>query len=203
MALQVLSVASEVYPLIKTGGLADVVGALPSALAHEAVGVRTLVPGYPKVMAALAAHAEIVYVWPDLFGGEARLLLGQAAGLDVLAIDAPHLFARDGNPYLASNGTDWPDNGLRFAALGRVAADIAKSLVPSLVPDIVHAHDWQAGLTLAYLHYAEGRRPGTMFTIHNMAFSGSVPGVASGHPWTAARSLDGRGHRNTSTRSRF
>ncbi|MCW6507682.1 glycogen synthase GlgA [Lichenifustis flavocetrariae] len=175
MSLQVLSVASEVYPLIKTGGLADVAGALPGALAAEQVHVRTLLPGYPAVMTALGPHVEALHRWDNLFGGEARLIAGQAAGLDLLAIDAPHLFAREGNPYLASNGTDWPDNAFRFAALGRAAAEIGRGLVPGVTVQVVHAHDWQAGLTLAYLHYGDAPRPGSVFTIHNMAFPGQFP----------------------------
>ena len=172
--VQVLSVASEVFPLIKTGGLADVAGALPGALAGEGVTVRTLVPAYPKVLSALA-EAEAVHTWPELMGGGARLLAGRAGDLDILALDAPHLFGREGNPYLASNGTDWPDNGLRFAALGRAAADIGLGLIPAVTADVIHAHDWQAGLALAYMHYAEGRRAATVFTIHNMAFPGQFP----------------------------
>ena len=179
MSLQVLSVASEVYPLVKTGGLADVTGALPAAIAPHDIRMQTLVPAYPKVLSALG-EAETVYRWPDLFGGEARLLGGKAAGLDVLAIDAPHLFGREGNPYLASNGTDWPDNAFRFAALGRVAADLGHGLVPAIAPDVLHGHDWQAGLAFAYLHYEAGRRPGTIFTIHNMAFPGQFPAALLG-----------------------
>lgn len=175
MSLQVLSVASEAYPLIKTGGLADVVGALPGALAVHDVSVQTLLPAYPKVLAALGSETEAIHVWPSLFGGEARLLQGRTAGLDVLALEAPHLFGREGNPYLASNGTDWPDNAFRFAALGRAAADLGTGILPSLTPDIIHAHDWQAGLTLAYLRYRVGRTPGTVFTVHNMAFPGQFP----------------------------
>ncbi len=95
---RVLSVASEVFPLVKTGGLADVVGALPPALAREGIEVRTLVPGYPAVMAAIA-DAETVHVFPDLHGGPARLVAGRAADLDLFAVDAPHLYARPGNPY--------------------------------------------------------------------------------------------------------
>ena len=175
MSLQVLSVASEVYPLIKTGGLADVVGALPGALSAHGVAFQTLLPAYPKVLSALGSDMEALHVWPNLFGGEARLLRGRTAGLDILALDAPHLYGREGNPYLASNGTDWPDNAFRFAALGRAAADIGTGVVAPLAPDVVHAHDWQAGLTLAYLRYREGRKPGTIFTVHNMAFPGQFP----------------------------
>ena len=175
MSLQVLSVASEVYPLIKTGGLADVAGALPGAVAPHGVKVRTLLPAYPKVLAALGSNAEAVHTWPSLFGGEARLLAGQAGTLDILAIDAPHLFGREGNPYLASDGSDWSDNAFRFAALGRVAAEIGQGLVPALRPDVIHGHDWQAGLAFAYMHYDTARRPGTVFTIHNMAFPGQFP----------------------------
>jgi starch synthase len=172
--LNVLSVASEIFPLVKTGGLADVAGALPGALAVEGVTLRSLVPGYPAVLAAFAA-ADVVAQLPDLFGGDARLLAGTAGGLDLFAIDAPHLFARGGNPYLASNGLDWPDNAVRFAALAQVAARLGTGLVPAYRPDVLHCHDWQAGLAPAYLHYAEGPRPASVITIHNLAFPGLFP----------------------------
>lgn len=169
----VLSVASEAYPLIKTGGLADVAGALPAALAREGFAVRTLLPGYPAVLRRLEG-GEVVAELPDLFGGPARLLSGRAGALDVLAIEAPHLYGREGNPYAGPEG-DWPDNAQRFAALGRVAERLARGLLPAFVPDVVHAHDWQAGLAPAYLHYGEGRRPGTVMTVHNLAFQGQFP----------------------------
>jgi starch synthase len=110
--------------------------------------------------------------WPDYFGGPARLLAGPRDGLDLFVLDAPHLYARPGNPYVTPDGVDWPDNGVRFAALCRVAADIGLGLVPSFAPDIVHAHDWQAGLAPAFLHYDNRPRPGTVMTIHNMAYQG-------------------------------
>lgn len=169
--LHALSVASEIYPLIKTGGLADVAGALPAALAAEGIAMRTLVPGYPAVMQTLQ-RAQHINDITDLFGDAARLFAGNAAGLDLFVIDAPHLFARPGNPYVGQDGRDWPDNGLRFAALGRIAAQIGRGLVPGFVPDVVHAHDWQAGLAPAYLHYGGGKRPGTVMTVHNLAFQG-------------------------------
>ena len=90
-------------------------------------------------------------------------------------IDAPHLFERPGSPYLAPNGRDWPDNARRFAALSRAAADIGQGLVPAFMPDIIHAHDWQAGLVPAYLRLTTGPRPATIITIHNIAFQGIFP----------------------------
>ena len=169
--LQLLAVASEIFPLIKTGGLADVVGALPGALAREDVKVRTVVPGYPSVMAALKG-GKALRTFAEFFGGPARLVAGKAAGLDLLALDAPHLFDRPGNPYSGPDGRDWLDNWRRFAALSRITADIAMGALPGYQPDVVHAHDWQTGLTFAYMHFAGGRRPGTVMTIHNLAFQG-------------------------------
>jgi starch synthase len=171
--LSVLSVAAEAYPLIKTGGLADVVGALPGALAAEGIGMRTLLPGYPAVMDALR-HAAAVHSFVSLHGGSARVLSGQAGGLDVLVIDAPHLYSRPGSPYGGPAG-EWPDNGLRFAALAQVAAAIGGGAISGYQPDVIQAHDWHAGLLPAYLHYAGGPRPATVLTIHNLAFQGQFP----------------------------
>ena len=190
--MKVLSVAAEVFPLIKTGGLADVAGALPGALVAQGVAVQTLLPGYPAVTRAMGQAATVLQI-DDLFGGPAALLAGRAAGLDLLVIDAPHLFARDGNPYSGPDGQDWPDNAFRFAALGRLAAEIGRGLVAGFVPDIVHAHDWQAGLAPAYLKFGEGRRPATVMTVHNLAFQGQFPAGllgALGFP-AAAYDIDG------------
>jgi starch synthase len=172
--LRVLSVASEVYPLIKTGGLADVVAALPMALAREGIATRTLVPGYPGVIDGLR-EPETVYAFARLQGGPARLLASHTAGLDLLALDAPHLYARPGNPYLGPDGREWPDNALRFAALAECAAAVARGAVPGLAPDVVQAHDWQAGLVPALLHYGGAPRPGTVMTVHNLSFQGQFP----------------------------
>ncbi|HET9148561.1 MAG TPA: glycogen synthase GlgA [Acetobacteraceae bacterium] len=177
--MKVLSVGSEIYPLVKTGGLADVLGALPAALAAEGIETRTLVPGYPAVMAALD-RAETVVELPDLFGGEAKILAAASAGLPLFVLDAPHLYARPGNPYADASGYDWADNGLRFAALARAAAEIGNGALEGFRPDIVHAHDWQAGLAPAYLHYAGGQRPRTVMTIHNLAYQGQFPAYLMG-----------------------
>lgn len=167
--MRVLAVASEAVPLVKTGGLADVAGALPGALAAHGIAVTTLLPGYPAVRAALAGGEEVAR-WPALPGGPARLLRGRAGGLDLAVLDAPALFDRPGNPYLGPDGADWPDNGLRFAALGAAAAAFAREGGF----DAVHAHDWQAGLAGAYLRAAGARLP-VLFTVHNLAFQGRFP----------------------------
>ncbi len=170
-AVRVLSVASEIYPLIKTGGLADVTGALPKALKVEGIEARTVVPGFPDVLNELEGADEVLR-FPNFYGGPARVLSGSAAGLDLFILDAPHLFARPGNPYVAPDGADWPDNAIRFAALGRTAAEIGQGAIPAFVPHVVHAHDWQAGLTHVFLHYSERPRPGTIMTVHNLAYQG-------------------------------
>lgn len=173
--MKVLSVASEFFPLIKTGGLADVAGALPAALAAEQVETRTLLPGYPAVMARVEAGAPALAEFPDLFGGPATLRpadLGEAGQL--LVLDAPHLYGRPGNPYLGKDGRDWPDNHFRFAALAFAAARVGMGAIEGWRPDVVHAHDWQAGLTPVYLNAAP-QRPATVLTVHNLAFQGIFP----------------------------
>ena len=226
MAIRVLSVASEAVPFVKTGGLADVVGALPAAVAPHGVAVTTLLPGFPAVMARLApaaaaappAPAEApprkrgrkptggrtvsdkgaaaLHTWPALLGERASLLAGTIDGLPLLVIDCPALFARPGGPYADASGRDWADNWRRFAAFGRAAADIAAGVVPGLAFDVLHAHDWQAAMALAYLRFAPPDAgtviPGVM-TIHNMAFQGHFGAHvfgALGLP-QAAWSLDG------------
>jgi starch synthase len=174
MPLPVLAVASEAYPLIKTGGLADVVGALPGALRPHGVEVTTLLPGYPAVLGALGA-GETVARFDDLFGGPAALIAAEIEGADFLVIDAPHLYARVGGPYTGPDGGDWPDNAFRFAALGRVAAEVARGAAGLPLPQIVHLHDWQAGLAAAYLAYGPPPRPKIVATIHNIAFQGWFP----------------------------
>jgi starch synthase len=173
-SLRVLSIASEIYPLIKIGELADVTGALPIALKSEGVEVRTVVPGYPSVMNSLGVVEGVVHL-PNFFGAEARLIRATSCELGLFVLDAPHLFSRAGSPYLRADGADWPDNALRFAALARIAADIGLGFVSSFVPDIVHAHDWHGALALAYMHYSNRRRPATVMTVHNLAYQGVFP----------------------------
>jgi starch synthase len=169
--IEVLSVASEAYPLIKTGGLADVTGALPGALAAHGVRMRTLLPGYPAVMGALE-DAQVIREFGDHFGGPATLVEGIAGGLDVIALNAPHLYARAGNPYLGPDGKDWPDNWRRFAALSFAAYEIGGGAAGAFQPQILHCHDWPAALAPAYVRFNAPTPVKTVLTIHNIAFQG-------------------------------
>lgn len=166
MSIAALSVTSEVFPLVKTGGLADVAGALPSALKPYGVAMTTMVPGYPAVMREMS-DAEVVRVYPDLFGAEARLLRGHVRGLDLVALDCPTLYTRDGGLYVDAAGKDWPDNWRRFIALACAGADYARGRFA-----ILHAHDWQAAMAAAYVRFTFGHSSKTVVTIHNMAFPG-------------------------------
>ncbi len=172
--INVLSVASECVPLIKTGGLADVVGALPPALAAEGVEMRVMLPGYPAVLDALQG-ASPVWEDADLFGGPAQVLAGSAAGLSLYVLDAAHLYRRGGNPYLGPDGRDWPDNPLRYGALSFAAAQAATAGLAGWHPSVVHAHDWQAGLTPYYLRRRTAGGVASVLTIHNIVFHGLAP----------------------------
>ncbi len=169
-----LSVASECAPFVKTGGLADVAGALPGALAGQGWDLRTLLPAYPKVSDALGKGRKVLNE-DDLFGGPASLRQVKADGITLYLLDAPHLFDRAGGPYLDAAGKDWPDNPRRFAALSWMAARIGMEGAGKWRPEVIHAHDWQAGFTPVYLSGMGEGRPGTILTIHNMAFHGLAP----------------------------
>ncbi|WP_086470883.1 glycogen synthase GlgA [Devosia lucknowensis] len=170
--MEVLSVASELYPLIKTGGLADVAGALPGALSESGVSMRTLVPGYPAVTSKMTGGREVA-TFSDLFGVTGRLVAGRVEGLDLIVLDAPALYDRPGNPYMGPEGWDWPDNWKRYAALSWVASELGLGLVEGYRPQVIHAHDWQAGLVPAYVKYGPSATLKTVMTVHNMAFQGT------------------------------
>jgi starch synthase len=169
--MQVLAVASEIFPLVKTGGLADVTGALPLALVDKGIIVRTLIPGYPGVTSRFRKKKALLQ-YEALHGGPAAVYAAEISGLELYVLDAPHLFDRVGGPYANATGVDWADNWRRFAALSRVGADIAGGGIAGYRPDIVHAHDWQAALTLAYIHYDLAANVPTVMTVHNLAFQG-------------------------------
>lgn len=174
MSLRLLSVTSELHPLIKTGGLADVAGALPLALAGHGIEVRSLLPAYPQVLRAVtAAKPKAVHSYKSLFGGPAKLLAVKMGGHDLLLLDSPSLFGlREGGPYSELSGHDWPDNWRRFAALSAVAADVAAGAIKGWQADVVHAHDWQAAMTAAYVRHGRAPETPVVLTVHNLAFQG-------------------------------
>lgn len=169
-----LSVTSECAPLVKTGGLADVAGALPAALSLQGWDLRTLLPGYPGVFAKVG-RGKPVMKEEDLFGGPAQVRSARLGVRRYYVLDAPHLYDRAGGPYTDPDGEDWPDNPRRFAALSWMAARIGREGLGRWKPRVIHAHDWQAGLVPVYLSEAGGDGPGTILTIHNMAFHGLAP----------------------------
>jgi starch synthase len=178
MTLRQLSVASECAPFVKTGGLADVVGALGPVLAKHDVECRVLLPLYRSI-AHLATGAQEVLNAGSLFGGPVRVLAKSANGIDLLLIDAPHLYDRPGQIYLNESGLDWVDNHLRFGLLSWLGAEIGRSGIAGWKPDVIHAHDWQAGLTPVYARQIGSTAP-CVLTIHNIAFQGNFPATTMG-----------------------
>jgi len=180
--MKVLFTVSEIYPVIKTGGLGDVAGALPVALAEQGVDTRVMLPAYPAVLDAVEGLGEPVSLGDPLGAGETRLLQGRLpGGVDVWLVHCPALYDRPAGPYLDATGRDWSDNHLRFAILARAAATVAEfGSMLGWCPDVLHAHDWHTGLAPAYLHLRAGRRPATVMTIHNLAFQGNFPAAVLG-----------------------
>ena len=173
----ILFATSEARPLIKTGGLADVSGALPTALKHIGIDCRILLPGYRQVMAALPDLRQAAYFHELPNFGNVTLREGILPGSEVpvYVIDSPWHYQRDGGPYQDATGHDFPDNAWRFGLLSRIAALLAGPDSPlDWRPDLLHGNDWQTGLAPAYLHYAGHRTP-TVMTIHNLAHQGIFP----------------------------
>jgi starch synthase len=175
--LRILFAAAEAVPFIKTGGLADVAGALPAALHRAGCDVRLVLPAYRSVL----RNTDAVAATPDT-GGPFRILRTQLpdSGVPVYLVDAPPLFDRPGTPYQDEDGRDWQDNALRFACLcDAVEALGSDAAGMSWQPDIVHCHDWHTGLAPARLAARAGR-PATVFTVHSLAHQGNFPGNVFG-----------------------
>ncbi len=172
--MNILSVTAEIFPLVKTGGLADVAGSLPKALKAHGIHTRSLVPGYPGVLRGLDEASQITD-YDCLFGERATLLAGRADGLELFVLDAPAFFDRPGAPYADKYGHEYADNWKRFAALSCVASQIARGLLPNWQPDVIHAHDWHSALSLVYLKYSGDNGVPRVLTVHNLAFQGQFP----------------------------
>ncbi len=176
--MRVLQVAAEVFPLVKTGGLADVMGALPQALAAAGHEVRLVLPGLPAIAEAVLHQKQVIGLGALFGAGRVDVRLGRmpCSHVPVYVIDAPYLYRRDGSPYQDSNGAEWPDNAQRFGLLGWVAAHLAAGdLDPAWVPEVLHAHDWHAAMACAYLQANPAISARSVFTVHNLAFQGLFP----------------------------
>ena len=173
--MRVLHAAAEVFPLVKTGGLADVLGALPQALNDAGADARLLLPGLPAIVEGLEQLRPVCELGVLFGAARITLRLGRLAhsGVPAYVVDAPYLYRRPGNPYLAADGSEWPDNAQRFALLGWVGAHLASGeLDQAWKPDILQAHDWHAAMACAYVAAHPDAGVGTMFTVHNLAYQG-------------------------------
>ena len=173
---RILMIASEASPFAKTGGLADVLGSLPAALARLGDEVAVVLPKYRGIEVPPDAR-----VWENLrvrvgprtyFAGVDQVI---RHGVRYLFVDIPALYDRPG--IYNEAGVDYPDNHLRFAALSQAAIGVARNIFR---PDVFHAHDWQAGLLPMYLReYLTGDPTflGTrcVLTIHNLGYQGNFP----------------------------
>ncbi|MDN3576519.1 glycogen synthase GlgA [Chitinimonas viridis] len=178
--MKVLHVAAECYPLLKTGGLADVVGALPAAQRQLGLDARIVLPGFPAIRAGLQDAKVQASMPPRLGSGPLTLWQGYLPdGVPAFVIDAPGLYDRVGNPYADAEHHPYTDNHRRFALLGWVAARMAQGLLPDWRPDVLHGHDWHAGLAAAYLKQTtpapDMADAACVFTIHNLAYQGLFP----------------------------
>jgi starch synthase len=173
--MRVLHVAAEIFPLVKTGGLADVVGALPPALAALGADVRLLLPGLPAITESVL-HPRLVWQGGPLFGAaRVAIRLGRMpySKLPVYIVDAPWFYRRPGSPYQSPQGVEWADNLQRFALLGWAGAHLAGGeLDPAWMPMVVHTHDWHAAMTCAYLAANPAATARSVFTVHNLAYQG-------------------------------
>ena len=177
--MRILQVSAELFPLLKTGGLADVAGALPAALGAQGCVVRALLPGFPAVVAGLRAP-EKVGSFTTPWGEGVDIVLGELPGLgtaggalQAYVLVAPGLYDRPGNPYHDTQHNPYADNHRRFAALAWGAAHLAYGLDAGWSPQLVHCHDWHAGLAPACMAYWDSpQRVPTLFTIHNLAYQG-------------------------------
>lgn len=173
--MRVLFASSEISPMAKTGGLADVSAALPVALADLGVDIRLVMPAYDNALELARNKGTSIRLGNILGLGEAAAIPARTPdhGLPIWLIDCPALFRRLGGLYLDSEGRDWPDNAIRFALLSHVVARLAVGDASiGWRPDAVHVNDWHLGLVPALLARQLGRRTPSLLTIHNLAFQG-------------------------------
>ena len=174
---KILFVASEAYPLVKTGGLGDVAGSLPVALQSLGADVRLLLPAYRDAVACAGQLKIVATLTVPGLDSPVKVLEGLLPGTSLIVwlVDFAPAYNRPGNPYLNPHGQPWPDNAMRFALLAQAAAMLACGRAElKWRADVVHCHDWQTGLVPVLLA-REKSRPATLFTIHNLSYQGLFP----------------------------
>ncbi len=172
-------VASEAAPFAKTGGLADVLGSLPAALVRLGDEVAVVLPRYRNIEITPADRLLDnlpVRIGPHTYPVAIDQIVRQ--GVRYFFVDCPPLYDRAG--LYNEGGVDYPDNHIRFAALSRAAIGVARRL---FLPDVFHAHDWQASLVPVFLRENLAGDPTffhsrCVFTIHNLGYQGNFPGAA-------------------------
>jgi starch synthase len=152
-----------------------VLAALPPALAAQGVDARLCLPGFPAFLDAFST-GDVVRLSTPFARERVRVAIAFLPGSRIGAylVDHPAFYDRPGSPYGGPDGRDWPDNYRRFGLLGWVAAALGNGADPNWRPDIVHAHDWHAGLAPAYLK-AQAAPPRSVMTVHNLAYPGYFP----------------------------
>ncbi len=171
---KILFACSEAHPFIKTGGLADVAGSLPRALADLSQDIRIVLPNYQSLKKTEDVHFVSTV---KVHNQNANILETTLPNSDVkvLLIDCPELFGTEGNPYVDIVGSPWENIAERFTLFCRVVTEIAMNRAHlNWQPDVIHCNDWQTGLIPALLSI-ESSPPSTVFTIHNMAYQGVFP----------------------------
>jgi starch synthase len=187
--LSILFVGSELFPYVKTGGLGDVMAALPRAMRTLGADVRLLVPAYPSIRSAVDILGEAAALPELMGGGPTRILRAEVPGLPLYLLDQPAFFDRPGGPYGHPE-----DLARRFAALAWAATHLGRmGDADGWRPDVLHGHDWQTGLMPAYVAYGEGPRPATVMTIHNIAFQGRFPPSMLSELWLPRHALTPEG----------
>jgi starch synthase len=171
---KILFASSELHPLIKTGGLADVSSGLPKALAELNQDIRIIIPNYQSI----ATHEDIHFICTvHVDYRDVNILQTRLPESDVIVwlVDYPEYFDHPGNPYLDQYGNPWEDSAERFALFCRVIVEVAMDRAHlNWRADIVHCNDWQTGLVPALLTL-ESEQPASIFTIHNLAYQGLFP----------------------------
>lgn len=175
MALRILSVTSEAFPLAKTGGLGDAVSGLAHSIKENGVQATIMLPAYPSALEHVR-HVREVALLSGVPGGQARLLTAYCPelGLPVMLLKNDALYDREGL-YVADDGTEYGDNAIRFGALAHAAARVAQGIEGVLRPHILHAHDWHTALAPLFMHQLGVQDVKTVLTLHNIAFQGNFP----------------------------